>query len=227
MRIVSECGIIAIPRPPSTGARVEVDPDARREQIADAVIDEIAAHGLRSVTLSRIAARTGLAIGSIRHYFGDTVSEVMRFTFGVLVQRVVRRAETMSEEAMARITDVVAFAAPTSAQERRENIALVEYRVMARTDPDLAAAIAATSLTGREVLRSLLRDALADRVIDEESLDRETLLLFNLVEGFSFSSALSSDPLHETDVRAVVTATMHRMRDAYPPVDETAAAGAS
>lgn len=204
-----------------------VDPDTRREQIADAVIDEIAAHGLRSVTLARIAARTGLAIGSIRHYFGDTVSEVMRFTFSVLVQRVVRRAETMSEEAVARITDVIAFAAPTSEQERRENIALVEYRVMARTDPDLAADVAAMSLAGKEVLRSLLRDALAGRVIDEESLNREALLLFNLVEGFSFSSALSSAPLRETDVRAVVTATMHRMRDAYPPFGETAAAAAS
>lgn len=201
-----------------------VDPEVRREQVADAVIDEIAAHGLRSVTLPRIAARTGLAIGSIRHYFGDTISEVMRFTFGVLIQRATRRAETMSEEAVDRITDVIAFAAPTSEQERRENIALVEYRVMGRTDPDLAADIAATSLAGMEVIRSLLRDALADRVIDEESLHREALLLFTLVEGFSFSSALFSAPLRETDVRAVVTATMHRLRDAYPPLEETAAA---
>src|SRR5262245_45508 len=97
-----------------------VDPDARREQVADAVIDEIAAHGLRSVTLARIAARTGLAVGSIRHYFGDAVGEVMRFTFSVLIQRAKRRAAPMSEEAVARITDVIAFAAPTSEQERRE-----------------------------------------------------------------------------------------------------------
>ncbi|GAA1307021.1 TetR/AcrR family transcriptional regulator [Pseudonocardia xinjiangensis] len=201
-----------------------VDTEARREQVADAVIDEIAAHGLRSVTLARIAARTGLAIGSIRHYFGDTVGEVMRFTFSVLIQRVTRRATTLSEDAVARITDVIAFAAPTSEQERRENIALVEYRVMARTDPELAADIAETSLAGAEVVRSLLRDALTDRVIDEESLHREALLLFTLVEGFSFSSALFSAPLRETDVRAVVTATMHRLRDAYPPFEETAAA---
>ena len=204
-----------------------VDAEARRQQVADAVIDEIAAHGLRSVTLARIAARTGLAIGSIRHYFGDTVREVMRFTFSVLVQRVTSRATTLSEDAVARITDVIAFAAPTSEQERRENIAMVEYRVIGRTDPELAADIAATSLAGAEVIRSLLRDALADRVIDEESLHREALLLLNLVEGFSLSSALFSAPLRETDVRAVVTATMHRLRDAYPPFEESAAAAAS
>jgi AcrR family transcriptional regulator len=198
-----------------------VDPEVRREQIADAVIEEIAAHGLRSVTLARIAARTGLAIGSIRHYFGDTFSEVMRFTWRVLIQRAMHRATPMSEEAVARITDAIAFAAPTSEQERRENIALVEYRVMARTDPELAADIAASSLAGMETIRSLLRDALADRVIDEESLHREALLLFNLVEGFSFSSALFSAPLREADVRAVVTATVHRLRDAYPPVEQT------
>ncbi|MBR8744740.1 TetR/AcrR family transcriptional regulator [Nocardiopsis sp. MG754419] len=198
------------------------DPDVRREQVADAVIDEIAAHGIRSVTLARIAARTGLAIGSIRHYFGDTIREVMRFTLGVLMQRVASRDATMSEDPMARLVDAIAFTAPTSEQERRENIALVEYRVMARTDPELAADIAATSLAAAEAVRSALRDALADRSIDEEALHREALLLFALVEGFSFSSALSSDPLHETDVRAVVTATLQRLRDAYPASDKAA-----
>ncbi|WP_216355928.1 TetR family transcriptional regulator C-terminal domain-containing protein [Streptomyces sp. MP131-18] len=184
------------------------------------MIDEIAAHGIRSVTLARISARTGLAIGSIRHYFGDTIREVMRFTLGVLMQRAAQRDATMSDDPVARIADVIAFAAPTSEQERRENIALVEYRVMARTDPELAADIAATSLAGAEVVRSLLRDALADRVIDEEALHREALLLFALIEGFSFSSALFSAPLRETDVRAVVTATMQRLRDACPPAEK-------
>ncbi|MGI5149442.1 TetR/AcrR family transcriptional regulator [Plantactinospora sp. CA-294935] len=199
-----------------------VDPDVRREQVADAVIDEIAAHGLRSVTLARIAARTGLAIGSIRYYFGDTVREVMRFTLSVLMQRIVRRAVTMSDDPVARITDVIAFAAPTNDQEHREHIAFVEYRVIARTEPELAADIAATSLEGAKVIRSLLRDALADRIIDEEALNREALLLFALVEGFSFSSALLSAPLREMDVRAIATATLHRMIDAYPPSGETA-----
>ena len=204
----------------------KVDPDARREQVADAVIDEIAAHGLRSVTLARIAKRSGLAIGSIRHYFGDTVREVMRFTMGVLMQRAARRAAAMSDDPVTRIADVVAFAVPTSDQERRENIALLEYRVMARTDPELAADMAATSLAGAEVIRSLVREALADRAIDEEALHREALLLFALIEGFSLTSALSSAPLHEKDIRAIVTATMHRLRDAYPP-SESAAEGAA
>lgn len=199
-----------------------VDPDVRREQVADAVIDEINEHGLRSVTLARIAARTGLAIGSIRYYFGDTLREVMRFTLSVLTQRIVRRATTMSDDPVARITDVIAFAAPTSDQERRENIAFVEYRVMARTDQELAADIAATSLQAAEVIRSLLRDALADRAVDEEAVHREALLLLSLIEGFSFSSALVSAPLQEADVRAVVTATMRRMIDAHPPSGETA-----
>ncbi|MFE6861598.1 TetR/AcrR family transcriptional regulator [Nocardia sp. NPDC057668] len=202
-----------------------VDPDIRREQIADAVIDEIVERGLRSVTLARIAERTGLAIGSIRHYFGDTVREVMRFTFGVLVQRAVRRAGAMFDDPIARIIDVIAFTAPTSEQERKENIAMVEYRVMARTDPELAADITATSLAGVEVIRSLLRDALADRAIDEEALHREAFLLFALVEGFSFSSALFATPLCETDVHAALTATLHRLRGAYPPLDKPSITG--
>ncbi|MEU8899423.1 TetR family transcriptional regulator C-terminal domain-containing protein [Nocardia sp. NPDC048505] len=193
-----------------------VDPDTRREQVADAVIDEIAEYGLRSVTLARIAARTGLAIGSIRHYFGDTVREVMRFTLGVLMQRAVDRAAAMSDDPAARIVDIIAFAAPTTEQEAKENIALVEYRVLARTDPEFAADIAATSHAGAELIRSLLREALADRTIDEDALHREAHLLFALIEGFSFTSALLSTPLNENDIRAAVTATVHRLRDAYP-----------
>ncbi|SMX75811.1 transcriptional regulator, TetR family [Brevibacterium aurantiacum] len=197
-----------------------VDPDIRREQIADAVIEEINAHGLRSVTLARIAARTGLAIGSIRHYFSDNLREVMRFTLGILIQRVVRRDVGLSDDPEARITDAIVFAAPTSEQERKENTALVEYRVMARTDPELAADIAAASLAGTGAIHALLRQALAGRTIDEEALRREALLLFTLIEGFSFNSALSSAPLREEEVRAAVSATMHRLRDAYPSSDQ-------
>jgi AcrR family transcriptional regulator len=193
-----------------------VDPDVRREQVANAVIDEIAEHGIRAVTLARIAARSGLAIGSIRHYFGDTLREVMRFTLGMVTQRVLSRGPTLSDDPVRRIVDLFAFAAPTSEQERRENTALVEYRVLARTDPELAADMAATSRTGADVLHSLLRDALADRVIDDEALRREALMLLALIEGFSFSSALLSEPMNDADVRAVVTETMRRLRCAYP-----------
>lgn len=183
------------------------------------MIAEIAEHGLRSVTLARIAARTGLAIGSIRHYFGDTLKEVMQFTLGMLIQRAVRRSPAKSDDALARITDLITFAAPTTDQERRENIALVEYRVMARTDPDFAAEMAATSLAGGELMRTLLREALVDRRIDEDALNREALLLFTLIEGFSLSAALSSAPLREADLREVLAATVHRVRDAYPARD--------
>lgn len=193
-----------------------VDSDARREQVADAVIDEIVEHGLRSVTLTRIAARTGLAIGSIRHYFGDAIREVMRFTLSVLMQRIVRRATTLSGDPVTQITEVVTLAAPTDEQERRENIAFVEYRIMARTDPELAADIAATSIAGAESVRALLRAALADRAVDEEALHREALALFTLMEGFSFSSVFFPAPLREADARAVVTATVRRLREAYP-----------
>jgi hypothetical protein len=74
------------------------------------------------------------------------------------------------------------------------------------------------------VIRALLRDALADRAVDEEAMHREALLLLSLIEGFSFSSALVPGPLGEVDVRAVVTATVRRMIDAYPPAEEIAEA---
>lgn len=199
-----------------------VDPDVRREAVADAVIEEIAAHGLRSVTLARIATRSGFAIGSIRHYFGDTLSEVMRFTLSILIQRAQGRAPRLSSDPATRIVDVITFTAPTTGQEVKENAALVEYRVLGRTDPEIGAEIAAASTTAETALLSLLREVMADRVIDEEALRREALLLVTLVEGFSLSSSLLSAPLQENDVRTVVTTTVQRIRDAYPQVDPTA-----
>lgn len=148
----------------------------------------------------------------------------MRFTLSALTQRILRRATTMSEDPVERIADVIAFAAPTSDQERRENTALVEYRVMARTEPEFAADITDTSRQAADLIRSLLRDALADRAVDEEALRREALLLLSLIEGFSFSSALVPAPLQEADVRVVVTSTVRRMIDAYPPIEEIAEA---
>ncbi|QUX31444.1 TetR/AcrR family transcriptional regulator [Nocardiopsis akebiae] len=199
-----------------------VDPDVRREEVADAVIEEIAAHGLRSVTLARIAARSGFAIGSIRHYFGDALSEVMRFTLSVLIQRAQNRAPQLSSDPAIRIVDLITFTAPTTEQELKENTALVEYRVLGRTDPEIGAEIAATSVAAGTAIRSILREVLADRAIDEEALQREASLLVTLVEGFSLSASLRSAPLQESDVRAVVTSTVQRLRDAYPHVNGTA-----
>ncbi|NJQ04423.1 TetR/AcrR family transcriptional regulator [Streptomyces lonarensis] len=194
-----------------------VDPDLRREQVADAVIDEIDAHGLRTVTLARIAARSGLAVGSIRHYFGDTLGEVMRFTLSTLIRRAVNRNPRLSGDPATRIADVITFVAPTNEQERKENAALLEYRVMARTDPALAAEVAATASATMAAIRSLLVEALPPGSIEEEALDREVLHLHSLVEGFSFSAGLSPRPLREEDVRAVAEAAVHRVLRSYAP----------
>ncbi|WP_206682238.1 TetR/AcrR family transcriptional regulator [Dietzia sp. B19] len=182
------------------------------------MIDEIAAHGLQAVTLARISARTGLAIGSIRHYFGNNVREVMRFTLSVLIHRAEHRVPILSGEPAARIVDAITFTAPTSEQEHRENIALVEYRVMGRADTEMGAEIAASSTAASTAIESLLRAALSDRAIDEQALQREALAIIALVEGFSLSSALASAPLRAADVRAVAEATVQRIRDAYPPL---------
>lgn len=198
-----------------------VDPDARREQIAEAVIDEIAEHGLRAVTLARIAARTGFAIGSIRHYFGDNLREVMRFTLAALMQRLREHVSGMPDDPFERLVHVVTLAAPTDDVQRRDSVALVEYRLMARTDPVFAADVADTSLAGIEAARSLLRDALAGRAVGEEDLEREALLFFAIIEGLAFSSAVLPSPLSEDEVRTIVANTLQRVIDAYPPLAET------
>ncbi|PSK90190.1 TetR family transcriptional regulator [Murinocardiopsis flavida] len=43
--------------------------DVRRREIADAVLEIVAEHGLASVSLSAVAARAGVSPGRVQHYF--------------------------------------------------------------------------------------------------------------------------------------------------------------
>nr|WP_269329949.1 TetR family transcriptional regulator C-terminal domain-containing protein [Kineosporia babensis] len=129
----------------------------------------------------------------------------MRFTLGALTQRALERAasRTLSADPATRISDLVRFSVPFSEQERRENIAFVEYRVLARTDRELAADIAAVTTKAKAAVESLLRDVLVGQDVDDDTLRRETLHLYSVIEGLCFSAAQQPTPLAEADVRAV------------------------
>lgn len=74
----------------------KVDHDARRRQIADALMRVAADRGLEAVSLRHVAAEAGATAGLVQHYF-RTKDEMMIFAIDVVAERV--SARLAAEEA--------------------------------------------------------------------------------------------------------------------------------
>ncbi|WP_166982775.1 TetR/AcrR family transcriptional regulator [Paramicrobacterium fandaimingii] len=123
-----------------------VDAEARREAIADAVLAVIAREGLRAATLSTIAAESGLAVGSVRHYFVGH-SELLTFAAEALVDRTTARLEshlvvlTAAGSAAARrlsAVDMLCEVLPLDGVREVEAAVWLEFAVAARLSTEFA-----------------------------------------------------------------------------------------
>jgi AcrR family transcriptional regulator len=120
------------------------DHDARRAQIADAVLHIAGSTGLHSVTMRSVAARAGVSVRLVQYYF-DTKDQLLQFTL-------TRLARQMGERVRARVAasgrtptprDVVdavlTEALPTDEESRTFHLVYTAYAVLAVTDNQLAA----------------------------------------------------------------------------------------
>ena len=73
-----------------------VDHDARREELADAVWRVVMRDGIEAASVRRVAAEAGWSTGSLRHYF-DSQSALLAFTMELVIDRVTRRVEAVSD----------------------------------------------------------------------------------------------------------------------------------
>lgn len=74
-----------------------IDRDARREQIAQAVVRVIARHGLDGTTIREVAREAGCSTGVLAHYFRSK-DEMLLYAFQVTTDRGVRRVERWQRE---------------------------------------------------------------------------------------------------------------------------------
>ena len=73
-----------------------VDAALRRQEVVEAVFRIVAADGLERASLREVADEAELAVGSVRHYFASS-DELLVHSFGVVVDRVVRRLTAADE----------------------------------------------------------------------------------------------------------------------------------
>lgn len=120
------------------------DHDARRAQIADAVLRIAGSTGLHSVTMRSVAAEAGVSVRLVQYYF-ETKEQLLQFTLTRLAQhmgeRVRARVAAAGEAPTPRdvVDAVLTEALPTDAESRTFHLVYTAYAVLAVTDAKLAA----------------------------------------------------------------------------------------
>ena len=125
----------------------KVDHDARRREIADALLRLATTEGLESVSLRHVAAEAGISMGAVQHYFRSK-DEMLAFAMEYQAQRRERRiAEkltgadrppTVREIIRTSMLEVL----PTDEQSRAEWLTGIAFFIRAMTEPRIAAVVA-------------------------------------------------------------------------------------
>lgn len=203
-----------------------VDPEQRREAIADALFDVIRADGFSAVSLATVADRAGLAIGSVRHFVG-TREEMIRFAFDTasarIHDRVLRRARPLlddlgggrvdAESRLQTAVDLLCEFLPLDDARRDEAVVWLEFEAAARTDPQLSETSQRAAAQLVRLIEVILesagkRGALADDV----DLTVETARLSALIDGLTMRGALHPGLLPPDTARQVVAAHLHQLQ---------------
>ena len=182
-----------------------VDPQARRETVADAVLAVVARDGLPAATLRNVADEAGLAIGSVRHYFAGhheliifAVRELDRRIGGRVWAHATRIRDSLASagsRAERRILCVRLLAEwlPLDEARRREAVLRHTFLVAARTDEQLREHADALRDTMAAIVRRVLSEARAAGGLPPAlDVELETVRLCALLEGLSAPGALSA-----------------------------------
>ncbi|MEV4394426.1 TetR family transcriptional regulator C-terminal domain-containing protein [Nonomuraea sp. NPDC049607] len=129
-----------------------VDPEARRDEVADAVFRVVRRAGFEQASLRNVAEEAGLAIGSVRHYFAGH-TELMTFAMRASIERVGARLEER----------VGPLLAAQDGEERAERVELMLSELLPLDEPRLEEAAVwlafTTAARTRPELRPLAREA--------------------------------------------------------------------
>jgi AcrR family transcriptional regulator len=165
-----------------------VDHDARRREIAEAVLRLAATEGLESVSLRHVAAEAGISMGRVQHYF-RTKDDMLSFAHEHLARegelRVVEsltaagRPPTDREVIRAIMVEVL----PTDGASRTSWRAGIAFFIRAMSDERMAAVVAAGGPSVIEVFAERLRSARdADRLVDGADPWQEAVVLWALID---------------------------------------------
>jgi AcrR family transcriptional regulator len=134
------------------------DHDARRRQIAQAVLRVLASHGFAGLTMRAVAAELDATTGVVTHYFA-TKDELRRFALDVLARSVDERERRVGAPGMAGLRALALGMLPLSAASARANRIWISSWDVVLAAPPLTAAFAETYAHSRARLERAVRVA--------------------------------------------------------------------
>ena len=203
-----------------------VDPVQRREFIADALFAIVLRQVLSKVSLRTIADETGLAIGSIRHYFSGA-DGIVRFALETLVERVGGRLESRLADMLPRLdagnldhgeakeltVDFLSELLPLDETRHRESVVWLAFEEEARTTPELAD-VFETAVRGTRDLMARVVESMTARGVLRAGLDAqvEAETLAALIDGLTLRSALHPEVLAPERARELLAVHLEGLR---------------
>lgn len=190
-----------------------VDAAARRTEVVEAVFRIAERDGLEHASLRNIATETGLAIGSVRHYFDDH-ADVLDFAMRELMDRLTRRIlahvarltdPPLELDRRAAVEDLLVEFLPLDPQRHLECTAWLAFTNAARTRPKLRAYARELHDGMRTIVgRVMQRVEASGRAIARLDVPLETERLAALIDGLTMAAVLQPDSLSTDTARAVL-----------------------
>lgn len=202
----------------------QVDREARRREVVDALFRVVVRDGLQRASLRTVADEAGLNIGSVRHYFAGQ-EELMRFAMRSMVDRVgdrlQRRIDELGDldglsgpEIRRCARELLSELLPLDDSRRAEVTVLVDFSTAARTHPGIDDLARETATGTRTLVRRILtRLDTAGGLRAGLTLDTETERLTSLLDGLAFTAVLRPDVL---DAQTCATVLRAHLDDLAP-----------
>lgn len=183
-----------------------VDRDERRRQVADAAFRVIAAEGLASVTLQKVATEAGLNIGSLRHYV-ENYEELLAFAMSSMIDRVAVRLMSLLEDHNQRSAGnplelaekLLAELLPLDDDRRLEVTVWLEFSLAARVRPELAKLDRKSAESTRRLVQRVLTGL---QGAGDSTPDMERLM--SLVDGLAANCLLHPEIVSPARARQVL-----------------------
>lgn len=206
----------------------QVDPEARRLEVVDAVFRVVVRDGLERASLRTVADEAGLNIGSVRHYFAGQ-QELMRFAMQAMIDRVgtrlLRRVDEFGEagalppaDQRQRATDLLAELLPLDEDRYAEVAVFIGFVTAARTNATFAELAAKTARGTRALIRrTLARLQQTTGIRPDLDLDTETERLTALIDGLCLNAVLHPGLTGPDTCAAVLRSHLESLRPREEP----------
>jgi AcrR family transcriptional regulator len=184
----------------------DVDHDARREELLEAVWRVVARDGLEGATIRGMARETGWSVGSLAHYFADKddiLESALRLAYERITARWALKLDGLT--GLAALRELVLDNLPLDDERELETKFLMNYWSRAIRGGDGVPRPARRGPQLIDRLANLARDAqAADEIATDRTPEDIAELLLGLIDGFSLHALLDPERLtRERQVRLI------------------------